>query len=221
MAQVTVSENREASAKKLLTEWANDGGTKNPKKSIILTQTRAEAQTINRLCQFERLLASELGRQFVEIGAYKVYENDRIMFHQSLRVKGLENGYRGTVVKIDEANRQCTILLDQKPVPIPGRISGGNEVTLTFDQLNQAKTTLAYSATTHKMQGQTVDQTYVLVGGPMTSQELTYVQATRAREFTKFYLDRAHAGEEFQQIIQEINRSRIKDLAHDQERRIN
>ena len=218
--RMTVSENREASAKKLLNDWTKDGGTKTPEKSIILTQTRAEAQTINRLCQFERLLEGKLGRRFVEVGSDKVYENDRIMFHQSLRMQGLENGFRGTVLKINHARRECTILLDQKPVPVPGRITNGNQITLTFDQLNQTKTTLAYSATTHKMQGQTVDQTYVLVGGPMTSQELTYVQATRARETTKFYLDRAHAGEEFKQIIEEINRSKLKDLAHDQERRM-
>lgn len=215
-----VAETREASAKQLLDDWARDGGAKKPERSIILTQTRAEAQKINRICQLERFLQGELGKRFIHVGADKVHENDRIMFHQALRIKGLENGYRGTVVKIDEFRKQCTILLDQKPVALPGTIYSGNEVTLTFEQLAQSKTTLSYSATTHKMQGQTVDQTYVLVGGPMTSRELIYVQATRAREFTKFYVDRAHAGEEYQQIQEEMIRSRMKDLAHDQDRQI-
>lgn len=49
----------------------------------------------------------------------------------------------------------------------------------------------------------------------MTSKELTYVQVTRAREFTKMYVDQAHAGEDLMQIQQEMARTRSKDLAHD------
>ncbi|MGV2342204.1 MAG UNVERIFIED_CONTAM: hypothetical protein LVR18_52330 [Planctomycetaceae bacterium] len=38
--------------------------------------------------------------------------------------------------------------------------------------------TLGYAATTHKMQGNTVSNSFLLLGGTMTSRELAYVQAT-------------------------------------------
>ena len=42
--------------------------------------------------------------------------------------------------------------------------------------------TLGYASTVHRMQGNSVDHAYCLLGGRMTNREMSYVQASRHRE---------------------------------------
>ena len=213
--RLIVSETRAKCGEKLLEDWEKDGNFKSPEKSIILTQTKAEAKAINRNCQFARLLAGELSNRSFKTAEETIHVKDRIMFHKPLRIRGIENGFQGTVKAINFWQKQVTIFLDRKPAALSKQHSLSQTVQLTFDQLKQAEVQLAYAATTHKMQGQTVEKAYVLLGGPMTSKELAYVQTTRAKKFTKLFVDRANAGKEFEQIQKEIAMSRMKDLAHD------
>jgi ATP-dependent exoDNAse (exonuclease V) alpha subunit len=70
-----------------------------------------------------------------------------------------------------------------------------------------------YAVTVHKGQGQTVATAFVLAGGPMTDRELSYVQASRAREQTRIYCDADSAGEDLTQLARQMETSRAKDLA--------
>jgi ATP-dependent exoDNAse (exonuclease V) alpha subunit len=74
---------------------------------------------------------------------------------------------------------------------------------------------LGYSLTTHKSQGATTENAYVLLGGPCQDRELSYVQASRAIGSTRFFLDKLEAGDDLAKLCQQIERSRQKDLAHD------
>ena len=67
------------------------------------------------------------------------------------------------------------------------------------------------------MQGATVERCFVLCGGSMQDREATYVQASRAREETRLYVDRVSAGEEFSGLVRSMERSRAKELAVDLE----
>jgi ATP-dependent exoDNAse (exonuclease V) alpha subunit len=213
--RLVIEGNRVDAAKRLVEDWSKDGSLKKPEGSIILTETRAEAREINRFCQLSRLLSGHLSSKSVAIGSDRFHERDRIMFHKPFRMQGIENGFQATILRINRITREVTIRLDNKPQVRKGFSAAKQVVTLTFDQMKDAEAKLAYASTTHKMQGQTVDRCYVLMGGPMTSQEITYVQATRARYATKFYIDRAHAGEQLMAIEKEIAKSRLKQLAHD------
>ncbi len=210
-----VAADRSEAAKQLVDEWSKDGAIKDPKGSIILTQTRAEAKELNQYCQLSRLLSGALSKKLVMVGTERIHERDRIMFHKPFRLRGIENGFQATVVRIDRRRREVTICLDRKPAFCFGTIEGQQTVTLTYDQMKQAEAKLAYASTTHKLQGQTSQRSYVLMGGPMTSQEMAYVQVTRARENTKLFIDRAHAGRELELIEKEIAKSKLKLLAHD------
>lgn len=53
---------------------------------------------------------------------------------------------------------------------------------------------LNYAMTTHLGQGQTVKNSYVLLGGKMTDRELSYVQTSRHREQLFLYADQNEAG---------------------------
>jgi hypothetical protein len=73
---------------------------------------------------------------------------------------------------------------------------------------------LAYAQHVYRQQGATVDRAVVLTGGWQTSKESAYVQATRARHGTDWYLARDQLGEEGQdpdritRLLQRMNRSR-------------
>jgi ATP-dependent exoDNAse (exonuclease V) alpha subunit len=78
---------------------------------------------------------------------------------------------------------------------------------------------LGYAVTTHRAQGITVDNAYVLAGGSMQDRELSYVQMSRARDNTRIYIDKLEAGENLKEMVLTMERSRAKELALDVQRR--
>lgn len=59
---------------------------------------------------------------------------------------------------------------------------------------------LDYAMTTHLGQGQTVKNSYVLLGGRMTDRELTYVQTSRHQEKLFLYANQMDAGQELTRV---------------------
>jgi ATP-dependent exoDNAse (exonuclease V) alpha subunit len=55
---------------------------------------------------------------------------------------------------------------------------------------------LAYAQHIHRAQGATVTRTLVVTGGWQTSKEPAYVEASRAREGTDWYVNRHELGDE-------------------------
>jgi hypothetical protein len=81
---------------------------------------------------------------------------------------------------------------------------------------------LAYAQHVYRQQGATVERTVVLTGGWQTSKETAYVEATRARHGTDWYIARDELGNEGQdparikRLAQQMCNSRTKtpSLAH-------
>lgn len=134
-----------------------------------------------------------------------------MLFHKNVFADGVRNGYRGEVVAIDRFLNRITVRLDGEPE---------RAVTVRLSDYANQGLTLSYAQTTHKGQGQTVEHAYLLIGGKMADRELAYVQATRGRHSTRLFVDRAHAGEEFEELAKTLSRSRSKELAHDVAERI-
>jgi hypothetical protein len=82
--------------------------------------------------------------------------------------------------------------------------------TLAGDEL--AKLRLGYASHIHRAQGATVARTLVVTGGWQTSKESAYVEASRARGGTDWYVNRQDLGEHGQDT------DRIKRLARDMSR---
>ena len=95
-------------------------------------------------------------------------------------------------------------------------LDSGEKVSFSPDAMNDI--VLGYAATTHKGQGATTLRTYVLAGGPMQDREMSYVQASRAKEQTTFYMTRLETGDELARLAREMERSRQKEMAHTVER---
>ena len=92
-------------------------------------------------------------------------------------------------------------------------LDSGYRVLVALDSYDHLS--LAYGVTTHKGQGQTVENAYILAGGSMTDRELSYVQASRARGKTHIFTDEVSSGEKLEQLVRQMKTSRAKDLAHD------
>jgi ATP-dependent exoDNAse (exonuclease V) alpha subunit len=154
------------------------------------------------MAQAERLRAGALGKRGLSVAGADFHRGDRILFTRNSKRYGVENGCLGTVAGVDTARQMLTVKLDKgKAVLIPAK---------EYEHVR-----LGYAVTTHKSQGATTENAYVLLGGPTQDRELSYVQASRARGTTRFFLDKLEAGEDLRELCKQLERSRQKDLAHD------
>ena len=67
----------------------------------------------------------------------------------------------------------------------------------------------------HSAQGCTVEFGYHLIGGRMTTSQLTYVMASRGRQQNRFYTDKHEAGEELSGLVKQAGLDRSKKIARD------
>ena len=118
--RITIGKDGKETIEKLLDHWKSTGGLENPRDHLIFTQTRSEARLINDRCQKER--QGEKSRFFgLRSGQETIFNGDRVIFHEAYRPEGVENGMRGTVVGLNLATKQLTVLLDESPAETEGK----------------------------------------------------------------------------------------------------
>jgi ATP-dependent exoDNAse (exonuclease V) alpha subunit len=102
-----------------------------------------------------------------------------------------------------------------KTMYVSVRLDEGKVVEIPLSRYQDIR--LGYALNTHAAQGQTVENCLVLAGGEMTSREMVYVQASRAKapNGTRVYTDRISAGDGLAELVRKASRSRAKDMAHD------
>ena len=124
------------------------------------------------------------------------------MFTKNSRALGLRNGQLGTIERVDTATNRLKAKLDN-----------GKSVNISLSEYEHIK--LGYAVTTHKSQGMTAKNTYILVGGAMQDKEMSYVQVSRAKGKTQIFTDKTEAGENLTALLRKMGKSRQKDLASD------
>jgi ATP-dependent exoDNAse (exonuclease V) alpha subunit len=72
---------------------------------------------------------------------------------------------------------------------------------------------LGYAVTTHKSQGMTTQNTFILTDEAMQDRELSYVQASRARGTTRLFTTKTEAGLELSNLAKAMSLSHQKALA--------
>lgn len=195
----TVGETREESMRQLISQWKED---KVPvKETLILAGTKDEVKKLNNLAQDSRKKAGELGDLSVKVGEEKIHRGDRVMITKNQAKLGVYNGDKGTVTAILPGMGMLRVKLDTgKSVTIPTWASPHVQ--------------LGYASTTHKAQGATSLNAYILGGGKMQGRELAYVQASRAKLKTYIYATKAAVGDTIASLANEMSRSRRKSMAH-------
>jgi conjugative relaxase-like TrwC/TraI family protein len=172
--------------------------------ALISDASNKEIDRLNARAQHYRAQRGELGDLEVEIPGvhYGIREHDRIALIEPHHERGkqrIENGSRGQVLNITPAG-DALIEFDLT----------GQRRTLAGDDL--ARLRLAYAQHIHRAQGATVTRTLVVTGGWQTSKEPAYVEASRARQGTDWYVNRDELGTEGHDT------DCIKRLAHNMSR---
>lgn len=187
---LTVEPTPDDVAKALVDDWKRAGGLGKPEQHAIAVSTNDQVDQYNDLAQAERARAGHLDLSTaLTVGNETFHPGDRIAFLKNSRKLGIANGQVGTIHAIKDQGwtKAISVVLDgqKKPIVIPIRSYLGNK----YDGIRRG-----YAFTTHKLQGATLENAYVVLGGSMTDREMTYVQGSRARKTTSLYVLEADAG---------------------------
>jgi conjugative relaxase-like TrwC/TraI family protein len=194
-----ITDTRDQALERAVTAWAKLTQTHDHTQVALISD--ASNQEINRLnarAQHHRAARGELGELELPIPGvhYGIRAGDRIALiaqHHQPGQPRIENGARGDVLNITPDGE------------LLAEFDSGQQRTLAGDEL--AKVRLGYAQHIHRAQGATVERALILTGGWQTSKEPAYVEASRARHGTDWYVSRHDLGTEGQDA------ERIKRLA--------
>jgi conjugative relaxase-like TrwC/TraI family protein len=188
--QLHLSDTRDQAAEQAVQTWAAlTQGRDIREVALIADASNQEIDRLNARAQHLRAERGELGHHDIALPGvhYGLREGDLIAFTAQHRPPGqprVENGTRGQVSTIHE--RGVTIMLD----------GSKRKVQLADEDLDSLR--LAYAQHVYRQQGATVERSVVLTGGWQTSKETAYVEATRARHGTDWFIARDNLGTEGQ-----------------------
>jgi conjugative relaxase-like TrwC/TraI family protein len=185
--QLFFTDTREQAGEAAVQRWAELTETREIRDvALIADASNVEVDRLNARAQHLRAERGELGPREVALPHqhYGLREGDLVVFtkqHRTPRRQRIENGSRGEVTAIEE-HGELGITLDgsNRPVSIAG------------EELQSLR--LGYAQHVYRQQGATVERSVVVTGGWQTSRESAYVQASRARQGTEFFLAREELG---------------------------
>jgi conjugative relaxase-like TrwC/TraI family protein len=199
--QLYFENTREQAGEQAVQRWAQLTETRDPRQvALIADASNVEIDRLNARAQHLRAERGELGPRELPLPNrhYGLREGDLVTFtaqHRPPRAARVENGARGEVTRIHEDDGSLIVTLD----------GSDRQVRLAGEDLENLR--LAYAQHVYRQQGATVERSVVLTGGWQTSRESAYVQASRARDGTEWFLSREELGVEGQ------DERRIEQLA--------
>ena len=169
--------------------------------ALISDASNREIARLNARAQHHRAERGELGDWEVEVPGvpYGVRKGDRVAMigqHHSPGEERVENGSLGEIVDITESG---AVLIEFDAT--------GHRRILEGEDLERVR--LGYAQHIHRAQGATVARALIVTGGWQTSKEPSYVEASRARHGTDWFVNREELGEEGQDVdrIERLARS--------------
>jgi ATP-dependent exoDNAse (exonuclease V) alpha subunit len=186
-----LADTRDQAAENAVQAWARLTETHDMRQvALIADASNVEIDRLNARAQHLRDERGELGPRetYSTDTHYPIREHDHVAFIAQHKPHGqprVENGTRGEVTNIGR-DGTLTLTLD----------GSGREIVLAGKEIDSLR--LAYAQHVYRQQGATVERSVVLTGGWQTSKESAYVQATRARNGTDWYLARDQLGQEGQ-----------------------
>jgi conjugative relaxase-like TrwC/TraI family protein len=201
---IRVQPHEEAAKTELVKDWITGNDVK---ECIMLAGTREDVLDLNLRAQAERAKRAQIKLPMFKKDGVWFRLLDRVLFRQNDSLLDVRNGTCGTLVAFNPDTRIATVKRDD-----------GKRVFIPIDRYH--KWELGYCLTVHQAQGTTCQKCYIWWAGTMQSREMTYVQASRARLMTRFYITEAQAGENFRTALQQMERSVAKELAHTKAREV-
>ena len=176
--------------------------------ALISDASNLEINRLNARAQHYRAERGELGDIEVQVPGvhYGIRAGDRVAMidqHHQPGAERVENGARGEVIDINDTGE----VLVQFDATSQWRTLAGDEL---------ARLRLGYASHIHRAQGATVTRTLVVTGAWQTSKEPAYVEASRAREGTDWYVNRqdlgtdGHDSDRIKRLARDMGRSRTQ-----------
>jgi conjugative relaxase-like TrwC/TraI family protein len=158
--------------------------------ALIADASNQEIDRLNARAQHLRAQHGELGEREVPLPGvhYGLHEGDLIALTSQHRPPGqprIENGTHGQVTTVHE-HGGISVMLD----------GSARQVQLATENLDSLR--LGYAQHVYRQQGATVERSVIVTGGWQTSKETAYVEASRAREGTDWFLARDELGDQGQ-----------------------
>ncbi len=197
--QVFIGEDRADAVKLLINSWGELNNLSR-NKSLIIASESQDVLSLNTKAQKLREELSELKGVSIKINDYSFYKNDRVLFTKNSKFYGVANGSLGTIKALNPITKTLTIKLDQ-----------GTSIRISLSKYSTLA--LGYAMTTHKSQGETCYNSYILASGGMQNRHLTYVQASRAKNKTYIFTDKLEAGDNFVNLVNAMSKDRTKEMA--------
>ena len=178
------SDTREQAGECAVQDWARLLDGHDPRLvAIIADASNVEIDRLNARARHLRQQRGELGPSEIELPSrhYGLREGDLITLtatHKRPGTARVENGARGEITTIDHWQQSITVLLD----------GSNRHIRLEGQDLEHVR--LAYAQHVYRQQGATVDRAVIVTGGWQTSRESVYVQASRARYGSDWYIGR-------------------------------
>ena len=207
--RITVADNARDARAALVNDWSRAKG-----EAVMIAARRADVRDLNDRARQLIKAQGRLGQDELEAAGRAFAERDRVIGTRNDRQRGILNGQRGTVTRIDRRHQSVTV-----------RLNNGRDVTLDSGYLAEGKLDHAYALTAHKAQGATVDRAFVL-GSQDLYRELGYTALSRHRDEARFYVARGDIEPKVERDLpdrdplvdgleQMLKRSGAKQLAHD------
>lgn len=177
-----IGENKQEILQTLVKTWAQASDSQPEKSRLILASERADVKALNEQVRTQLKSAAHLGagqKVTTEYGVREFAVGDRLVMLRNSTPYGVRNGQLGTLEAMSQLGKKTTlrIRLDE----------GGRIVTLPLQRYGHVDH--GYAITTHKSQGATVDETFILAGGKMANREIGLVQLSRHRQEAHVFVD--------------------------------
>jgi conjugative relaxase-like TrwC/TraI family protein len=213
--QLHMADTRDQAVEQAVKSWATLTET-HPigEVALISDASNQEIHRLNARAQYYRAQRGELGELEVEVPGvhYGIRQGDRVAMieqHHEPGAERIENGSQGEVLHVTPAGEAL----------IEFNVTG-RQRTLAGEDLGRVR--LGYAQHIHRAQGATVTRAIVVTGGWQTSKEPAYVEASRARQGTSWFVNREDLGVEghdtdrIQRLAQNMRRSHAQtpSLAH-------
>jgi Ti-type conjugative transfer relaxase TraA len=186
--------NQEGARAALVSQWAKDSAADPSKSRFVLAYTNVDVDRLNADIRSVRKERGELGEDHkfeTKHGQLDFAERDRIQFTGTDKRKGLNSGAAGTIERIE--GDRIGVLLD-----------GRGEKRLDFDAKAFTDFRHGYAGTIYKVQGSTLDQTYLYHSEHWRS-AASYVALTRHRDKAELFASH-DVAEDLKQLARQMAR---------------
>jgi conjugative relaxase-like TrwC/TraI family protein len=185
--RVHIADTRDEAIEHAVESWAKLTDTHGiGEVALISDASNKEISRLNARAQHYRAERGELGELEVAVPGvhYGIRRGDRVAMidqHYAPGQQRIENGSRGEILDVT-AHGEVLIEFDV----------AGQRRTLAGEDLSRLR--LGYAQHIHRAQGATVARSLVVTGGWQTSKEPAYVEASRARLGTDWFVNREDLG---------------------------